>query len=146
MRAQTWDISNDTGWANFTAQRNSMVLAGKRPKAQFMPEKRSLDQNAMSFALYGQIAAQCEDQSLGEIRAECKLNIGVPILREANAEFHEHCLVAIDPLNYEQQIKAMKWTPVTSKMGVKAFSLYMDEVIREYSVQGYSLTHPSEAA
>jgi hypothetical protein len=146
MKQRVIDISTDTGWHAFTTMRNNLVLAGKRPRGQILPDKRNLSQNALSFAVYGQIASQSEDQTVREIRAECKLNYGVPILRAEDEGFNEHCALVIDPLTYEQQLKAMEWTDVTSKMSVKPFSRYMDEVIRVYSQQGYCLLHPSEAA
>jgi hypothetical protein len=38
----------------------------------------------------------------------------------------------------------MDWLPVTSNMDQEQASEYIDQVIREYSGRGYSLTHPSE--
>lgn len=141
-----WDLSSETVIENFLAHIGNLRLSGKRPRVKILPEKRSLDQNAMIYAVYGQIAAQCEDQTVAEIRAECKLNYGVPILRAADATFNGFCAKCIDPLTYEQQLKAMRYVDVTSLMTTPQCTEYLDTIIREYSKQGYSLLHPSQEA
>lgn len=147
MRAsQVWDISTDHGWQNFEAVRNNMVLAGKRPHAQFSGEKRSVDQNSMIYALYQQIAAQVEDQAIIDIRRECKLRYGVPILRAGNENFAAMYNKAfLRTLDYEEKLQAMDFLPVTSLMTKTQGTEFIDTVIREYTKQGYSLTHPDEA-
>ena len=142
---QTWNISTDQGWQSFEAMRNNLVLAGKNPRAQFVGEKRSLDQNALSHSLYAQIAAQVDDQSVNDIRAECKLRIGVGLLRASDERFREFYDSGLKQLTYEQKLAAMAYVPVTSIMGKKVFSAYVDEVIRTHSQQGISLINPSEA-
>jgi len=142
---QIWDISTDQGWQNFEAMRNNLVLAGKRPHAQFSGEKRNLPQNALSHALYAQIAAAVDDQSVNDIRAECKLRIGVGLLRASDDGFREFYDSGLKQLTYEQKLAAMSYVPITSIMKKKVFSAYVDEVIRTYSQQGISLINPSDA-
>lgn len=145
-RRQTWDLSTETVQANFLAFIAQMRLAGKRPLVQLVPEKRSLDQNSMIYGLYGQIAAQAEDQTVNDIRRECKLNIGVPILRAADPVFNGFCEKALGHLTYEQQLKSMDYVDVTSRMEKEQGTEFIDTVIRQYSQQGYCLLHPSEQA
>ena len=119
-------------------------LAGNPPTVQFVDENRTLSQNDMSFALYQQIAAQVEDQSINDIRAECKLRIGIGLIRENDDKFRRFYDSGLKKLTYEQKLEAMQFVPVTSLMGKRVFSKYIDEVIRTYSMQGISLTRPGE--
>jgi len=119
-------------------------LASKPPRVQFVDVSRTLSQNDMSFALYKQIAAQVEDQSVNDIRAECKLTVGVGLLRMSDEKFQVFYDAGIKQLTYEQKLAAMEFVPVTSLMGKKVFSAYIEELIRKYSQQGISLTMPGE--
>ena len=145
MRAQQWDVTGDLSWQNFSELRTQMVLSGKRCLIQLVPPKRSLSQNAISHAIYAQIAGWFEDQSVQEVRAECKLHFGVPILRGSNEKFRAMYDKAIrETLTYEEKLAAMEFLPVTSLMDKAQFSEYLDTVIREYSKQGISIVMPGE--
>ena len=140
-----FDVSTDRGLDIFLDIRNDLLLAGKKAVFELVPEKRSLDQNAMSFALYKEIAGQLEDQTVAEVRAECKLRFGVPILRGANERFRAMYDKAIKAtLSYEEKLSAMEFLPVTRLMNKGQFSEYLDTVIREYSKQGIAITMPGE--
>lgn len=145
MRPARWDLSTDSTWNNFREFVSQMRLAGKRPVFELVPEKRSLDQNAMFYALYTQIAAQAGDQSVKDVRRECKLTIGVPILRASDPEFkllYDKCIK--DALTYEEKLAAMDVLPVTRRMDKKQGTEYIDTILRDYSKQGYALINPSE--
>ena len=145
-RKHKWDLTSLTVWENFTEVVSHMRLAGQKPQVEFVTEKRSLSQNDMSFALYKQIGAQAEDQSISDIRRECKLVHGIPILRRDDEQFRAlYNKSILHNLSYEEKLLAMEWFPVTRMMNKTQFSEYLDTVIREYSKQGYSLIHPSEA-
>ena len=144
-RNHPWDCTGDTGWQNFCNFRTQAVLAGQRFIVQRVNEKRSLDQNALSHALYSQIAAQIEDQTVNDIRAECKLRHGVPILRAESDEFRAKYDKVIKPHDYETKLSLMEWLPVTSLMNKPQFSEYIDTVIREYSKVGISIVMPGES-
>lgn len=145
-RRQRWDLSTDTVVENFNAFVTNMRLAGKRPLVELVPESRSLDQNDMFYALYTQIAGQKQDESVEEIRCHCKLHFGVPILRRDDPQFREWYNQIILHSDYEIKKKSMRYVPVTSDFSKKQGSEYIDEIIREYSQQGFYLTHPSEAS
>ena len=144
IRKTPWDVTGDLSWKNFSALRTQMVLSGKRVLVQLVPEKRSLSQNALSFALYQQVANQCEDMSIMDIRCRCKLDMGIPLLCRDDATFADvwHDIEAAT--TYEQRLYLMRDYPVTSKMGKRLFSEFLDEVIRDYSQQGISITMPGE--
>lgn len=143
-QGQSWDITTDERFQFFSQDRVMRILAGKKVVVQFVDEDRTLDQNALSFALYKQIASQINDQSVNEVRAECKLTVGVRLLMAADEGFADFCNAALKKLNYEQRLASMEYVPVTSLMGKKVFSEYLDEVIRKYSQQGLSLINPAE--
>jgi len=145
-RNHQWDLSNSTVLQNFIEYVGQMRLAGKRPLVQFVAPKRSLDQNALSHALYTQIAGQLEDQTVQEVRAECKLRHGIPILRAGNEKFRTMYDKSIrGTLDYEEKLAAMEFLPVTRLMDKAQFSEYLDTVIREYSKQGVSIVMPGES-
>jgi len=143
-RAVQIDCSTDTGWQALSNVRANALLSSKPFVVQVLGERRSLDQNALSHALYTQIAAQLEDQTVQEIRAECKLRYGVPILRAASDEFRNRYDKVIKPHDYETKLALMEWLPVTSLMDKAQFSEYVDTVIREYSKAGISIVMPGE--
>ena len=142
--AHRWDVTGDTSWQNFCNFRTQAILAGERFIVQRVPEKRSHDQNALSFALYTEIAGQLGDQTVDDIRAECKLRHGIPILRAASQEFRDMYDKVIKPHDYETKLAMMAYIPVTSLMDKAQFTEYLETVIREYSKQGISIVMPGE--
>lgn len=144
MKAVKIDASTDAGLEALLGVRRQALLAGKPFVVQVVGPKRSLDQNALSHALYSQIASQLEDQSINEVRAECKLVHGVPILRAASDEFRNTYDKVIKPHDYETKLKIMAWLPVTSLMNKAQFTEFLDTVIRAYSQQGIAIVMPGE--
>jgi hypothetical protein len=139
------DATSDRGWQTLSSVRDNALLAGKPFVVQVVQAKRTLDQNAISHAIYTQIASQLEDQTVQEVRAECKLRFGIPILRAGNPDFKAMYDKAIRAtLDYEEKLKAMEFLPVTRLMDKAQFSEYLDTVIREYSKQGVSILMPGE--
>ena len=146
MRQVQVDATSERGWQTLASVRDNALLAGKPFVVQVVQAKRTLDQNAISHAIYTQIASQLEDQTVQEVRAECKLRFGIPILRAGNPDFKAMYDKAIrDTLFYEEKLKAMEFLPVTRLMSKAQFSEYLDTVIREYSKLGVSILMPGEA-
>lgn len=144
-RNHRWDLSADTVMDNFIGYVSQLRLAGKRPVVEFVKQSRSLDQNALAFAMYKQIGAQVEDQSISDIRRECKLVHGIPILRRDDQKFRDmYNKTILHNLVYEEKLEAMEWFPVTRLMNKTQFSEYLDTIIREYSKQGISIVMPGE--
>ncbi len=139
-----WDLSSETAIERFLSHVGTLRLSGKRPLVEFVPESRSLDQNEMINGIYRQVASQKTDESFNEIRCQCKLRFGVPILRRDNETFRFVYDTAIKHLSYEFKLVFIDPYPVTSEMSKKQASEYIDEIIREYSQQGLCLVHPSE--
>jgi len=106
---------------------------------------RSGEQNRLAFRWYSEIAEQTgEDRE--EVRAQCKLKFGIPILRHDSEAFRATYDKVIKPLDYEEKIKFIRFTemPVTSLMKVEQMSRYMDEVFRHHAGFGIVLTVPED--
>jgi len=140
-----FDLSTESAITSFLAFVSQHRLSGKKPIFELVPEKRSLDQNSMFYALYQQIAQQAADQSVNDVRRECKLRHGVPILRAGDAEFKAlYDKAILHALTYEEKLEAMDILPVTRRMSKEQGTEYIDSILREYSRQGYALINPYE--
>ncbi len=108
---------------------------------------RSLEQNALSHKWYQEVAHQREDMTVNEVRAECKLIFGVPILREENEKFRETYDRILKPLSYEEKINFIETTelPITRIMTVGQLSKYLDRMSDHFMKQGLVLTIPEAA-
>jgi len=106
---------------------------------------RSTEQNRLAFKWYIEISDQTgEDRE--DVRARCKLEIGVPILREAHDKFRQTYDRLIRPLRYPEKLALIRDTelPVTSLMNVEQMSRYLDIVFRRHAEVGVVLTIPPD--
>ena len=105
---------------------------------------RSNAQNRLAQRWFTDISTQLGDQTHEDVRAECKLRFGVPILRAENETFRLSYDRVIKALPYEQKLDAIKAfdLPVTRLMTVKQMTAFMDEMQRHWSGQGVRLTDP----
>lgn len=94
---------------------------------------RTLEQNSGVYQTYKLIALQSGD-TLRNVRRECKLCHGVPILRADDAEFRAAYDRAIKPLAYEIKLEVMDYWPVTSRMSKPQLSQYLSELQLTYNV------------
>ena len=101
-------------------------------------------QRNLSFRWYMDASRQLGDQTPQEVRAECKVVFGAPILCEARPEFRESWDRLRATFTHEQILKFVEQTelPMTSIMTVKQMTEYMNAVQRHYAVQGVRLTDP----
>jgi hypothetical protein len=109
---------------------------------------RSVAQNRRQFRLLNEIAEQM-DQTVEEVRAYCKLTIGIPIMCAASELFRKRYAEIIKPLPYEMKIALMSEPfdfEVTRKMNTKQKTQYLDEVCRVYSAQGVVFSEDQERA
>lgn len=127
-------------------------LAGK--KLPFSVEitsgrRRSVEQNKLQRLLINEIAEQLGDRTPEQVRAECKLTLGVPILRSENEEFRERYDAVVRPLPYEQKLAIMAEPldlPVTRLMSVDQKHRYLEAIYQHYGEQGLALTVPVGSA
>lgn len=106
---------------------------------------RSTEQNRLSQKWYTEIAEQTgEDRD--DVRARCKLEIGVPIMREASEKFRSTYDRLIRPLDYADKLALIRDTdmPVTRLMNVSDMGLFMDAVFQRHSEFGIVLTIPPD--
>ena len=105
---------------------------------------RSDAQNRLSHRWYADIARQLGDLTTEEVRAECKVRFGVPILLAENGDFAESWGRVMGALRYDERVAAVQAfdLPVTRLMTVPQMTAYMDAVQREYAGQGVRLTDP----
>jgi hypothetical protein len=112
-----------------------------------MGKHRSAAQNRLAFAWYKEAAEQLGDVTPSEVRAYCKLTIGVPIRREDDA-FREAYDRLVKPLSYEEKLALMVEPfdlAVTRHMTTKQLTRYLDDMQRHYAEQGIILTTPEWA-
>jgi len=106
---------------------------------------RSVEQNRLSQKWYAEIADQTgEDRE--EVRARCKLEIGVPIMRAASDKFRATYDRLIRPLDYDEKLAMIRDmdVPVTRLMSVADMGRYMDLVFQRHSEFGIVLTVPPD--
>lgn len=106
---------------------------------------RSSEQNRLAFKWYMEISDQTGDDR-EDVRARCKLEIGVPILREAHDRFKATYDRLIRPLAYQEKLELIRDTelPVTRLMNVTQMSRYLDVVFRRHAEIGVALTVPPD--
>ena len=145
-RKRTFDLTTDQGLCALARAATEMQEEGGHPIASLENRKarRSRDQNSMIYALYAQISAQVEDQSPLEVRNECKLLYGVPILARDHVVFQEFAQDALYNLSYETQLQAVQWIDVSSIMTKEQGTEYIDTILRTYSQQGIALADPRQ--
>ena len=119
----------------------------KRPFTVEITEgrSRSNEQGRLSFKWYSEISDQTgEDRE--DVRARCKLEIGVPILRSEIERFKRTYDRVLKPLTYSEKLEFIRDTelPVTSLMNVDQMTRYLDLVFRRHAEQGIELTIPPD--
>jgi len=105
---------------------------------------RSTEQNRLAFKWYKEVSEQT-GEDIEDVRARCKLEIGVPILRE-NDDFRATYDRLIRPLSYADKIELIKATdmPVTRLMKVEQMTRYLDIMFRQHAEHGIELTIPPD--
>lgn len=116
--------------------------------AELTPGKRrSVEQNRLQRKWMTEISEQLGDRTPEDVRAYCKLTIGVPMLREENETFRAKYDEVVRPLSYAQKIAIMSEPldmPVTRLMSTKQHASYLDAIFRHFSEQGLVLTVPPD--
>ena len=107
-------------------------------------DPRSKQQNRLSHKWYADIARHRGDVTFEEVRAECKLRFGVPILRSENEAFRLKYDKHLKNHSYEEKIETIQaWDlPVTRLMTVGQMIEYMDTLQRFWLAEGVYLTDP----
>lgn len=101
-------------------------------------------QRRLSFRWYMDAARQLGDQTAAQVRAECKVVFGAPIVCAGNPEFAAAWNGLRERMSHEKILEFVEATelPVTSIMLAPQMREYMDAVQRHYTPQGIRLTDP----
>lgn len=109
---------------------------------------RTNQQNALSHKWYSEAPIWLGDQEAWQVRAECKLYIGIKMLVTENECFRDQWQRLIkDRFTLEEKLELMSEPtdyPVTRIMQVPQMRRYMDAVYQKYTAQGVPLTSPED--
>jgi len=115
------------------AERDGNVLNGRQSFIAKIPVMgRSLPQNSLWAVWYNQIGKEL-GQTPAEVKQECKLNYGVPILQAEDEGFRRIWEAKFANDTYEQKLYMMKYLPVTSLFNRGQGSVYTETLQREYA-------------
>lgn len=109
--------------------------------------KRSTQQNSLQHKWMAEVAEQLGDRTPEDVRAYCKLHIGVPILREEDPEFRAKYDAVVKPMDYATKLAIMVEPfdfSVTRLMSVEQKTRYLDRVFQHFTEQGIALTLPPD--
>lgn len=105
---------------------------------------RTLDQNALWFAMYQRIAQMTQMGDVEDVRRWCKLHLGVPIMRNADVDFFNAWNRSFLHLTYEEKLHLMgpcnlfgpDGFPVTRLFNRAQGIAYTDQIVAEFSAKG----------
>lgn len=105
---------------------------------------RTTEQNNLIHKWFTEIANWVGDTSMLEVKAECNLVYGRPIMARDDPDWDAAFGYIFDALSRPAKLKAIRVLdiPFTRSMGVKQLSEYMDQMQRDYREQGVPLTDP----
>lgn len=109
---------------------------------------RTLDQNALWFAMYKRISEMTQIGDPADARRYCKLHVGVQILLNEDQEFQEAWYRVMRHLPYEEKLAMMgacklfgpDGFPVTSLFNRAQGIAYTDRIVSEFSSKGVVFT------
>lgn len=104
---------------------------------------RTLDQNALWFAMYKRIA-QVMEWHIEDARRHCKLHFGVPLMRNECAEFRQNWNELLLHLSYEKKLELMGANPLLGPDGFPVTRLfnraqgieYTNRIVDDFREQG----------
>lgn len=107
-------------------------------------EVRTSAQNRLIHRWFADIARAMVGVPEAEVKAECNLVYGRPILARDDPEWEAAFGYIFDSMNRPTKLKAIRVldVPFTRRMGVKQLSEYMDQMQRDYAEVGIALTDP----
>lgn len=132
-------------------ERKMLIKRIEQQKLPFTAEitagrHRTVEQNKLQ-RLWIKEASEQLGETAEDLRAYCKLTIGVPILRAENDEFRAKYDAVVRPLPYKTKLDIMKEPldmPITRLMTTAQKTAYLDQVFKHFSEQGVVLTIPED--
>lgn len=109
---------------------------------------RTLDQNALWFALYQRIAQMTQIGDVEDARRYCKLHFGVQILLNEDEDFRAAWYRTMRHLSYEEKLNLMGGNvlfgpdgfPVTRLFNRAQGAAYTDRIASEFTAKGVVFT------
>ena len=120
-------------------RQHKFVVVSLRPG-----KDRTLDQNRLWFSLYERISQMTQIGDVEDARRYCKLHFGVPIMRNADADFRDAWNRMFLHLTYEQKLELMgpcaifgpDGFPVTRLFERAQGIAYTDKIVTEFTAKG----------
>lgn len=124
-------------------RQNKYLVVSIRPG-----KDRTLDQNALWFAMYQRIAEMTGMDDVEDARRYCKLHHGVPIMRRADADFRDGWNRLFLDLPYEVKLRLMgpcamfgpDGFPVTRLFNRAQGIAYTESIVEEFTEKGVVFT------
>jgi len=127
---QTWEVKNNE-------QLEYLIDALRKQKKPFvielLPAHRTIPQNRLFYLMYDIIGKQLYGGDSEHARNECKLVIGVPILRRDSETFLETYDKMIKPADYETKLQMMNFLSVSSIFDKAQASEYVQKIFDSYA-------------
>ena len=96
---------------------------------------RTIKQNKLIYLIYKEIGNCLYGGDCEHARAECKLTIGVDILRE-NENYNRLFGRSLDHLGYHEKLEMIKMIDITSVMTRTEAVIYTNKVVDCYTLRG----------
>ena len=138
--SESWKVTDIQSMTGFLAKAKLVCEESEQVTFSWRIGKdMSADQRKMTFELYSRIGQQLYGGDTSLARAECKLTIGVPIMRRDDVDYCAKYDKVIRPLDYDTKLSLMLPSlefPVTSLMKIKQCREYIDQIINIYTNKG----------
>jgi hypothetical protein len=133
MKMQTWTVKNEESL-------NFLIDALKEQKKPFvvelLPAHRTIPQNRLFYLIYDIIAEQLYGGDGHHARNECKLTIGVPILRRDSEKFQQTYDRLLKPASYEDKLAMMEYVSISSIFDKAQGTEYIKSMFDKYAQKG----------
>ena len=130
---QTWTVKNEETL-------NFLIDDLKQQKwpfvVEFLPAHRTIPQNRLFYLMYDIIGRQLYGGDSDLARNECKLTIGVPILRRDSEQFHKTYDKLLKPASYEDKLAMMEYISVSSIFDKAQGTEYIKKMFDTYAGKG----------
>tara|TARA_R100000963_G_C4610715_1_gene81240 strand:- start:148 stop:612 length:465 start_codon:yes stop_codon:yes gene_type:complete len=106
----------------------------------FDGRQRSGLQNALQHAMYREIGKQLYGGDFDHAKSECKLTLGVPLLREESEEFKRVYDRSLKGIPYGEKLQLIGLIDVSSLLSMADAHKYIDEIYDTYAFKGVNWT------
>lgn len=130
---QTWTVTNQES-LNFLIDD---LRERKKPfVVELLPAHRTIPQNRLFYLMYDIIGKQLYGGDEHHARNECKLTIGVPILRRDSEKFQQTYDRLLKPASYEDKLAMMEYISVSSIFDKAQGTEYIKKMFDSYAQKG----------